>query len=147
MAVADHLIEVDRLCSIRHRAEQPARLDLAELLGVAEKDELRLRALGVGDQPRQRRRVHHPRLVHEQHRSSRQSLAALVLGAVQLDQKAGDARRRQALGAHHVRRPPGRSSRAKLDPGLRPALGRGDDGEGLAGARLADHDGDPLGAD
>jgi hypothetical protein len=48
VAVSDHLVKVDRLATLREGAEQPARLDLAKLLGVADQDELRLRSLGVG---------------------------------------------------------------------------------------------------
>ena len=48
MAVADHLVEVDRLGPLRDGAEEAARLDLPELLGIAEKDELGLGRLGVG---------------------------------------------------------------------------------------------------
>jgi hypothetical protein len=51
----------------------------------------------------------------------------------------------KALGSHHVCRPPGRRGGAQLDPGLCPSLGRGDDGEGLAGPCLADHDGNSFG--
>jgi hypothetical protein len=53
VAVANHLVKVDRIGALGQRSEQSARLDLAKLLGIADKDELRLRTLGVGDEPRQ----------------------------------------------------------------------------------------------
>ena len=55
------------------RREQAARLDLAELLGVAEEDELGLRPLGVVDQPGEGRGVDHPRLIDQEHRALRQA--------------------------------------------------------------------------
>ena len=122
VAVADHLVEVDRLAALGERAEQAAGLDLPQLLGVADQDQLRFGSLGVGDETGEGRRVDHPRLVDQQHRSLPQAIAALVLGAVELDQQAGDDRRRQALVAQHVRRAPGRRRGAQLDPRLRPAL-------------------------
>jgi len=105
-----------------------------------------LPSLGVGDESCQRSGVHHPRLVDQEDRFARQTLAAVVLGPVQLQEQAGDARSGQAFGSHDVRRAPGRRCGAQLDPRLRPALGCGDDGEGLTATRLADHHGDSLGA-
>jgi hypothetical protein len=144
--VADHLVKVDRIGALGNRSEQTARLDLAKLLGIPDEDELCSGRLGVGDEPRQGGRIHHPSLVDQEDRFARQALLAFVLGAVELQEEACDARSWQALGSHHVRRPPGRRSCAQLDPGLRPALGCGDDCEGLAAARLADHHGDSLAA-
>jgi hypothetical protein len=107
VVVADHLIEVDRLRAVCDGTEETARLDLAKLLGIADKDELRLRLLGVEDHSCQSRRVHHPGLIDEQDRASRQSLPTLVLGTIKLDQEAGDGGGGKAVRAHHVRRSPG----------------------------------------
>jgi AAA domain len=43
--MADHFVQVDRLAALRESAEQPARLDLAKLLRIADEDELGLRLL------------------------------------------------------------------------------------------------------
>ncbi len=51
---------------------------------IADEDELGLCLLGVGDQPRQGRGVHHPGLVDQEDRAMRQPGHALVLGPVKL---------------------------------------------------------------
>ena len=139
--MADHLVEDDRLGAGDDRREQPARLDLAELRRVADQHQLGVGGAGVVDQPRQRRRVDHPGLVDQQDRaataagrrprSSSPSRRATLVGV-------------EALGAKDVGGAPGRRRHPQPDPGVRPRLGGGDGGEGLAGAGLADHDDELL---
>jgi hypothetical protein len=127
MAMADHLVQVNRLGARGNRGEEPAGLDLAELGRIADQDQLGLRPLGVVNQPRHRPRVDHPGLVDHQDRALGKRLP--TRGACL-----------QPLGAQHVRRPPGRRRDPQLGGASCPSLGRGDESVGLAGAGLADDD-------
>ena len=145
--VADHFIEADRVGAGGDRGEQAAGLDLPELRGVADQHQLGLGRLGVVDQAGEARGVHHPGLVDHQHRVRGKRFPAALPGGVKARQQAGDRGGVDPLGAQHVGRPPGRRRGHQLaSPGLRPAAGRGGNGVGLAGARLADHHDEALAA-
>ena len=110
MLVADHLVQVDRVGALGQRPEQAARLDLAELLGIADQDELCLCLLGVVDQPRQVGGVDHPGLVDQQDR------------AVAKQASRPPARRARARRAGWRRSSPAGPRRAGRSPPARSAL-------------------------
>ena len=118
MAVADHFIEADRLGAVGERGEEAARLDLAELGGVADQDQLRLGCLGVVDQAGQVGRVDHPGLVDQQD-GARAAVADLP--AARRGRARRGASRRWSPSSPSERRtfgrPPGRRRRAQLDAG------------------------------
>ena len=138
--MTDHLVEADLIATRGDRREEAAGLDLAELGGIADEDELRVGPLGVVDQPRQRRRVNHPRLVDQEDRARPKRRPTVLLAGVWPGEQPGDGARVETLGAQDVRRPPGRRGDDQLVSARRPALCGGDGGVGLAGAGLADHD-------
>ena len=97
MAVADHLVQHDRLAAVGDRREESARLDLAELSGIADQDQLGVGRLGVVDQAGEGCRVDHPRLVDQQHRAGLHRRPALVRLPVEVGKKPRDAGRVEPL--------------------------------------------------
>jgi hypothetical protein len=83
VVVADHFVQVDRLSPRRDRGEQAARLDRAELLRIANENELRPGLVGVADHAGQMLGADHPGLIDQEDRARGKGKLAAVKVAKQ----------------------------------------------------------------
>ena len=136
-ALAPVLGELDGTDSLDEAGQGTAGLDLGQLAGIANEDELRPGVVGGGQESGQCPRPHHARLVDDDH-----------VGGPEAERSGADAGEHAGQGVRRDARPlrqrPGGAGRERRAEDARAGTfpgqpGRGE-GEGLAGPGLAHHD-------